>query len=227
MSFTVTIHGEAMNGRAVGRPRTLAAAGLSSRDPVVAARLARSIAMKGEWRTLPHRDDQQKILAAIAAEARWAVLALPAEATELLPALGKDLRAGCCHWGAAAMQRSPEPEPPRTEVLLALLGNPCSGCQQRWSKAEATAAAAQREREHVAELTAAGFKPAAFGRLRTDEEVAAYKRSLESLTDAKLPPRPTGAIWPAGQEPPGLTAAARSAARMVPPPSYYRPGRPR
>jgi len=210
----IVIHGEAVNGRAVGRPRTLTAAGLSSRDPLVAARLARSIAMKGEWRTLPHRDDQRKILAAVAAEARWAVLALPPEATELLPALGKDLRAGCCHWGAAAMQRSPEPEPPRTPVLLALLGNPCSGCQQRWRKAEATAAVVEREREHVAGLTAAGFKPVAAGRLRTDEQVAAYRRSLDSLTNAKLPPRPTGAIWAAGRQQP-------------PPPSYYIPGRPR
>jgi hypothetical protein len=153
--MNIIIHGEAVNGRAVGRPRTLTAS-LSSRDPAVAARLARSIAMKGEWRTLPHRDDKRKILAAIAAEARWAVLALPREATELLPALGKDLSRGGCHWCAAAMQRCPEPEPPRTEVLLALLGNGCADCQRRWSMAGLTAAAAQEEQAHLDQLTEGG-----------------------------------------------------------------------
>jgi hypothetical protein len=128
---------------------------MSSRDPIVAARFARRVVRDGKWRSLPHRDDKQKILAAIAAEARWAALALPPEATELLPALGKDLSQGGCGWCAAAMQRCPEPEPPRTPVLLALLGQPGQDCcQRRWAMAEAIRASAAAE--DLAQLTAGG-----------------------------------------------------------------------
>jgi hypothetical protein len=203
--MSVTFHGDRIGDRAAGRPRT---AGLSSRDPVVAARLARSIAMKGEWRTLPHRDDKRKILAAIGAQARWAVLALPAEATELLPALGKDLSQGCCHWGAAAMQRSPGLEPPRTEVLLALLGNPCGGCRRRWANAEAAAAAAATEAEHLADLTAGGT---------TVESAGAALERARRLVGRRAPAAPTVRDQI-------RLARERQRAREV---AYSQPGRPR
>lgn len=180
--MNIVIHGEAVNGRAVGRPRTLTAS-QSSRDPVVAARLARAIAMKGEWRTLPHRDIKRKILAAVAAEANWAALALPPEATELLPALGKDLRSGCCHWGAAAMQQGTDP--PRTPVLLALLGNGCAGCQKRWREAELTVAAAREEKAYLDPVAASGASVA--GAIRGLENARRIVGQAGTQADTRLP----------------------------------------
>jgi hypothetical protein len=57
-------------------------------------------------------------------------------------------------------------------------------------------------------------------------KVAARERRLlaSGYRRRVVGPQPTGAIWPAGKEPPGLTAAARAGARRKPdPPSYYRP----
>jgi hypothetical protein len=151
--MSIMFHGSSLGGRPGGKPYGGA---MSSRDPVVAARVAKGVVYDGKWRSLPHRDDKQKILAAIAAKARWALLALPAEAVELLPALGWEKRLGACNWCAAAALRFPEPEAPRTEVLLALLGNGCADCQRRWSTAALAASAAQEEAGHLKTLTAGG-----------------------------------------------------------------------
>jgi hypothetical protein len=156
--MSITFHGESMGGRSVGKSRT---GRMSSRDPVVAARVAKAVAMDGKWRSLPGRDDRAKILMAISSQARWVLLALTADVVEVLPALGKDLSLGGCHWCAALLQRSPEPELARDPVTLALLGNGCADCQKRWTTAGMVAAAAQEEREHLETLTAGGGQVAA------------------------------------------------------------------
>lgn len=112
----------------------------------------------------------------------------------------------CCSWcalrtlAAAALE---EPEPRPTPALQALLGRMCSRCEIHFRAQDV----AKRERAHVASLVAAGYSP----------EDAAYQRPGE--------PRATGVIWPAGQEPAGLVASVRAAARRTPPPSYFRSGR--
>jgi hypothetical protein len=148
---SITFHGEAMGGRAVGKPRTGA---MSSRDPVTAAKVAKGVVYDGKWRSLPGRDDRAKILMAIGNQARWALLALTADVVDVLPAVGKQ---GGCHWCAALIQRFPKPELERNPVNVALLGNGCPDYfQKRWREAELTAAAAREERAHLAAITAGG-----------------------------------------------------------------------
>jgi hypothetical protein len=172
----------------------------------VCAQVAKRVVLKGEWRTLPARSDRVRILMAVKSQARWALLPLRPGDVDALVALGKEVSSGTCHWDAARIVRGPgKPELERDEVTLALLGQGCQRCRIRWAAAEV----AERERAHVRNLVAAGYAP----------EDAAYQRPGDL--------RATGAIWPAGKEPSGLTAAARQAARKVPPPSYYIPGRSR
>jgi hypothetical protein len=131
---------------------------------------------------------------------------------------------GTCSWDAARVlaAANSEPAPRPTPANYALLGSACSRCRNLW-RAERVAA---RERDHAAQLAAAGFRPEAAGRLRTAEQVEAYQRALESLR--RRPPVPTGLLWPTsgGQgEPVAVTAALRAATsrqRPPDPPYYYR-----
>jgi hypothetical protein len=141
--MSIVFYGESMGGRAVGRPRT---AGMSSRDPLVAARYVKSVAEQGKWRSLPGRDAKAKILTAVSNEARWALLALPADAVEALAAFEQeDLSQVGCRWCALRLQRLPAPDLERNEAALVVLGHGCQACQRRWARAEATAGVAARE----------------------------------------------------------------------------------
>lgn len=151
---TITFHGDRTpDGRAAGRPRT---GMMSSRDPVTAAKVAKHVVAEGKWRTLPGRDDRARILTAIGSQAHWVVLALTPDMVEMLPALGKELPQGGCHWCSAFVQRFPEPELPRDPANVALLGNGCHDCQRRWKMAELTAAAAREELAHLDIITGGG-----------------------------------------------------------------------
>jgi len=96
-----------------------------------------------------------------------------------------------------------DPMPTPTAALRALLGSMCKDCRVR---ADAQPIA-EREAEHVNGLVAAGFRPQAAANLRTPDQVADYKRRLDSLSRAKIPLRPTGRLW-ADQQPRPVAAAA-------------------
>jgi hypothetical protein len=157
---------------------------LSSRDPVAVARAAKLLVQDEEWRNLPAPDDRAKIAMALGSRLPFALLTLPPGSLDALAAVGRELAGGACNWCAAAAIRMPEPELPRDEVFSAILGKPCGSCRTRWE----TAAVATREKVHVDQLVAAGFRPVAAANLRTPEQVATYTSSLRSLTAAKLPP---------------------------------------
>jgi hypothetical protein len=146
----------------------------SSRNPIAAAKAAKALVQQGAWRTLPPRDDKAKIAMALSSRLPWVLrLGIPLDA---LVAVGKG---GNCYWcnAPAGLQRD--------EVTTTILGPGCGGCQV----AEAAADVLVREREHVRQLVAAGFKPEATRNLRTPEQVDDYTRRLRALNAAKLPPR--------------------------------------
>jgi hypothetical protein len=179
---------------------------MSSRDPVTAARVAKAVVQDGKWRTLPGRDDRAKILTAIGSQARWALLALTADAVDVLPALGKELPLGGCHWCAALIQRAPKPELERDQVSLILLGTPCSKCRKRHAVADEKASSLALYRDLVAE--GVPEKVAAASRTRED----AYRR-LQAIrkTEQARPPKPQASAKV-------LHADGR---RRVPDPPYY------
>jgi hypothetical protein len=145
---TITLHGDrSPDGRSVGKPRT----GLmSSRDPVTVARAAKQLIWSGHWQTQIASDDRTKVMMSLKARMPWAVGHVHVDA---LTAITKQVAPGTCHWDAALLVRGPgEPELPRTEANLVLLGKGCQRCRLRW----ATAEAAQGEREHLDQLTAGG-----------------------------------------------------------------------
>lgn len=213
----VQLHGERAGDRAIGRPVTAAAASL--RDPATAAMMAKQLLQSGAWRTVPKQgDDTDKALyflrvhtpAALAVLPRVAVAAL----TKIPPSPG-------CHWCAVGIQVrlsfSAETEPPRDELMLKVLGQPCSRCQVRHDMAEAFAA----EREHLDEVAAAGLNPAAAGRLRTHEEIRRQAEGIKRLRESPPPRVATGMLWTGPQ--PASVRRAVTAALGPPAPSYYRP----
>jgi hypothetical protein len=101
-----------------------------------------------------------------------------------------------------------DPMPTPTAALRRLLGAQCFDCRVRVDAQPI----AQRETEHVNGLVAAGFRPQAAANLRTSEQIADYRRRLDALNRAKLPPR-------------AATGVIRPAARKAPDPPYYRRGR--
>ena len=120
---------------------------LSSRDPVTMARAARRLVQSGDWERQIARDDQTKVLMSLKARMPWAVGHLPVDG---LVALTKAPPPGGCSWCAAFVQRAPDkPELARTETTIALLGEGCTRCRQRWEidtrAAELVAAARERE----------------------------------------------------------------------------------
>jgi hypothetical protein len=120
---------------------------LSSRDPVAVARAARRLIHSGDWRQQIANDDRTKVLMSLKARMPWAVGLLPVDG---LLALTKELGPGRCGWCAAKMVRSlDQPELPRNETTIALLGAACADCRQRWEidtrAAELVAAAQERE----------------------------------------------------------------------------------
>jgi hypothetical protein len=98
---------------------------------------------------------------------------------------------GACHWDALRVLTAAADEAMPTQPTSALLGLLGRPC------ARCRAAFAEAESyDHERRLLASGYRRRVTG------------------------PQPTGALWPAGQEPPGLTAAARAAASK-PPPRFY------
>jgi hypothetical protein len=156
-------------GRPAGKPY---GGPMSSRDPLVAARLAKRIVHAGKWRTLPGRDDRARILTAIGSQARWAVLILSSEAVDALVALGKEVTPGLCHWDAARLVRGAPLE--RDPVTVALLGEGCARCRACWAAAEVAA----RERTDLARV--AGGAP-------TMDAVAAVARARRVIGRTPLP----------------------------------------
>jgi len=165
----------------------------ASRTPISAATAARQLVLAGRWRTLPSRDTEAKIRMALRSRHPWVLPLLPTDAMDALVALGQPGgRCGWCHAPAGLA---------RNEITTAILGTGCGSCQI----AGEAAAVLVRERPHVRQLVAAGFKPEASANLRSAEQVADYTRRLRALDRAKLPPRPTPEPayyqrrpWPAG-----------------------------
>lgn len=117
-----------------------------------------------------------------------------------LAAVLREPQGGLCSWDALKVlcAAGDEQMPTKTTPgLTALLGEPCARCLGWFAEQESVAF------EH--RVLAAGGRP---------------------VTRRVTGPQPTGMLWPAGQEPPGLTAAARAAARRKPDsPSYYQANR--
>ena len=165
----------------------------ASQNLISAAKAARQLVLAGRWRTLPTRDTEAKIRMALRSRRPWVLPLLPTDAMDALVALGQPGgRCGWCHAPAGL---------PRNEVTSAILGDGCTSCRVAWE----AAAAAVRERPHVRQLVAAGFRPEAAANLRTPEQIADYTRRLRVLDRAKLPPRPIPEPayyqrrpWPAG-----------------------------
>jgi hypothetical protein len=201
---TLEIHGARLSDRAAGKPRS---GRMQPTGPELGAQARAAL-----WRFFASTRTQgvarDRLGVATVRSQYPATRGLFSDAA--LAAVLREPGSGACSWDAyrdlAADYGEPPPVP--SPDLFGLLGSQCGGCKTHF----AAQAVAERERPHVAALVAAGFKPEASGSLRSAKQVAAAKVSLDSLTNAKLPPRATGAIWPAGK---------------TPPPSYYRPGRPR
>jgi hypothetical protein len=121
---------------------------------------------------------------------------------------------GMCNWCAArvlhATASPPKPMPTPTPGLSALLGAQCSRCKVAFAAREV----ADRERDHLDAVTAAGLRPQAAASVRTPEQLARRATAARTTEQARCNPAPTGVLWSADQgEPAGLTAAARAAAR--------------
>jgi hypothetical protein len=96
----------------------------------------------------PACDDQARILTALKSRMPYALQQLPLDG---VVALGKAPGPGRCHWCAALLVRGlDQPELPGDEINLALLGNGCADCRQRWTvtdrATELVAAVQERER---------------------------------------------------------------------------------
>jgi hypothetical protein len=206
----IDFHGERAGGRAIGRPRTAAAA--NPRDPATAALLAKQLIQSGAWRTVPQQgDDTAKAWYYLRVHAPAALSVLP---RVVVAALTKQPPSPGCHWCSVVVQTrlsfGAEREPAPDELLLKVLGNPCSRCRVR----HAMAAAAADQRQHIDQVVAAGLRPQAAGRLRSPAQVRRHAAAVERLRQDPPPMQATGFIWVGGKEPPA------SIAHKVPPPSY-------
>jgi hypothetical protein len=201
---TLEIHGARVGDRAVGKPRS---SRMQPTGPELGAQVRAALwDFYGSTRT--QGDARDRLGVAMVRNRFPATRELFSDAA--LTAVLREPGPGRCSWDhyrELARERGEPPLVPSPE-LFGLLGRQCGGCRTHF----AAQAVAERERPYVAALVAAGFKPEASGSLRSAKQVAAAKVSLDSLTNAKLPPRATGVIWPASK---------------TPAPSYYRPGRPR
>jgi hypothetical protein len=200
----IDFHGERSGDRAIGRPRTASVADL--RDPATAALITKRLLQSGAWRTAPKTgDDTDKALYYLRVHTPAALAVLPRVA---VAALTKNPPSPGCHWCAVAVQVrlsfGAETEPPRDELMLKVLGQPCSRCRVRHDMAESAAA----EREHLAEVAAASLSPAAAGRLRTREQIRRQVEGIKRLRETRPAPPPTRAIAAAG-------------GRRVPDPAYF------
>jgi hypothetical protein len=134
--------GRGPDGRAAGKPW---GGRMTSRNPVLAARAAKRIIQDGKWRTLPGHDDRTRILLALKEQIRWAIPMLPVDG---LAALAKAPPPGGCHWCALVTVLDPDrPELERSEVNLALLGQPCRNCTDPWEQDALVAAMVDETRE--------------------------------------------------------------------------------
>jgi hypothetical protein len=90
-------------------------------------------------------------------------------------------------------------EPPTDDDLYrAFLGSKCRRCRLAFE----ADLVAERERQHLDQVVAAGLTPAAAGRIRSPEQVRAQVaavRRVEQAQPTRRGPAPTGVIWPAGQ----------------------------
>lgn len=217
----VQLHGERAGDRAIGKPRTAAAASL--RDPATAVGVAKQLLQAGAWRTVPKTgDDTDKAMYLLHAKVPAALAVLPrvavAALTKIPPSPG-------CHWCSVAVQVAgsfgAETEPAPDELLLGFLGTPCAKCSQRHANAKSAAANLAQYQELVDE----GVPPMVAGAfVNRPDEARARARLIKSLEHAG-PPAPTGVMWPANRpQPASVTAALTAAARRRPPASaYYKP----
>jgi hypothetical protein len=129
---------------------------LSSRDPITVARVAKRLIQSGHWEQQAGRDDRTKVMLSLRSRLPGPMLPVVAEHLPVaaLVALTKAPPPGGCHWCAAVIQRAPEPELERTPATVALLGQGCASCQQRWAVAGRAAELIAENRQREA-LTAA------------------------------------------------------------------------
>jgi hypothetical protein len=123
---------------------------------------------------------------------------------------------GVCPWCIAAVVAAGDQDPapdPANEAHRALLGRPCRRCTVRF-EAEAVA---ERERQRVDGLVAAGVPPAVAAGSRTPAEAHAKLARIRELERARPPRRlaATGVIW-AGPQPAEVTAALQAAGYPTP-----------
>jgi hypothetical protein len=93
-----------------------------------------------------------------------------------------------CAWDAyrELAHEGGEPPPVPSPDLFGLLGRQCGPCKTHF----AAQVVADRERTHVASLTAAGIRPELSGVLRSPEQVARYQRGAARKTPAPSYYRP-------------------------------------
>jgi hypothetical protein len=201
----VELHGDRVGGRAVGKPRTLVAG--SRGDPTTVGGLARMAMLSRVWKlTPPVGDDHARAYYFLKARLPM-VAALLSRAA--IVALTRPVPLGGCSWCLAAFYSATSFgawEPPEDDDLYrSFLGSKCGRCRVAFQAVEV----ANREREHTDQLVAAGLAPVAARRIRSAEELQAQVAAIRRLEQARPPqgPAPNGVIWPAGQEPAGVTAA--------------------
>jgi hypothetical protein len=195
----VSIHGDRAGGRPVGKPRTLVAA--SGRgDPTTLGGLARRAMLSRVWsRTPPVGDDVARACYFLKTRVPMAAAVLSRAA---IGALTRPVPPGGCSWCTARLLSATSLgawEPPTDDDMYrAFLGSKCRRCRLAFE----ADLVAERERQHLDQVVAAGLTPAAAGRIRSPEQlraqVAAVRR-LEQAGPRSGGPAPTGVIWPAGQ----------------------------
>jgi hypothetical protein len=184
----------------------------SPTDPATAVVLARRLLQSGAWRTVPKTGDAtDKAWYLLHAKVPAALAVLPRVAVS---AMTKAPPPGGCHWCVAHLlavlsfgDGQEDAYPPHDdEHVLAFLGAPCSRCAARHE----ARLIADRERDHLAAITAAGLTPAAARRIRSPAQlrVVADLRRLEQARQPRGGPAATGVIWPAGQDAPSAVTAA-------------------
>ena len=180
--MTVDFHSDRVGGRAVGPGRSGRMG--PGRDPVLVAREARRLIQDGAWQRIAANSDPEKILTMLRGRLPAALGLLPPAA---LYALGKEPGPAACGWCAALVQQLPDrAELDRTPATLALLGDGCRRCQQRWRVDARVAALIDEAREEARQAGQAA------GRSRTPHQAPAAvpPAALPALTAATPPPVP-------------------------------------
>jgi len=204
---TIELHGDRVGDRAVGKPRTAAAANL--RDPAVAVPEARKLVQSDAWRTAPRTGDATDKAEYLVRVKAPAALVVGRVAIGALARGAPTLKG--CYWCTAAMLANlsfGEDTYPdhRNPLVQAWLGSPCGKCSQRHASSDEVAASLALYHDLVDE----GVPPmvAAASRTRTD----AYQRmgAIRKTEQAQLPKA----------KPPAKVLHA-DGRRRAPDPKYY------